>query len=163
METTGLDPLRDEIIEIGAIRVNRDSVNHDTFEIIVRPVKKVPAKITQLTGITQAMVDGGDDLDYSLRAFCKFVGDLPLVAFNADFDMAFLRSASNKCGVTIPQRASCALKMARRAWPERASYKLKDLARDGNLGLEDEHRSLGDCKRALIVYTAAASRLGTTN
>ena len=83
------------------------------------------------------------------------------MSFNADFDMAFLRNASAKYGISINNSVSCALKMARRAWPGRKSYRLADLAKDGNLSSDDTHRALGDCQRALIVYTAAASRLGT--
>ncbi|MBU1397268.1 MAG: hypothetical protein KKE84_14180 [Gammaproteobacteria bacterium] len=51
--------------------------------------------------------------------------------------------------------------MSRRAWPGRKSYRLADLAKDGKLSSDGTHRALGDCQRALIVYTAAASRLGT--
>src|SRR3990172_4884986 len=97
LETTGLKPDAHEIIEIGAIRVNRDSDNHDTFQALVRPNKKIPKKITDITGITQEMVEkDGDSLETALPQFIEFVGDLPLVSFNAEFDMAFLTAAVQK-------------------------------------------------------------------
>lgn len=163
LETTGLDPEKHEIIEIGAIRVNRDSVNHDTFQSLVKPSRKVPKKITELTGINQAMLDAeGEPIESVLREFLSFVGDLQLVSFNADFDMAFLRNAAAKQSIYVTNPVSCALKMARRAWPGRKSYRLAELAKDGNLSSEGTHRALGDCQRALIVYTTAASKLGTS-
>lgn len=162
LETTGLDPIKNEIIEIGAIRVNRDSVNHDTFQALIKPAKNVPKKITELTGISQTMLDAeGEPIEETLREFLDFVGGLHLVSFNADFDMPFLQNAAAKHSITINNSVSCALEMARRAWPGRRSYRLADLAKDGNLSSNDTHRALGDCQRALIVYTAAASKLGT--
>lgn len=162
LETTGLDPQKHEIIEFGAIRVNRDSINHDTFQSLVKPSRKVPKKITELTGINQAMLDAeGEPIESALREFLSFVGDLHLVSFNADFDMAFLQNTAAKHSISIGNPVSCALKMSRRAWPGRKSYRLADLAKDGNLKSDGTHRALGDCERALIVYTAAASKLGT--
>ena len=162
LETTGLNPYKNEIIEIGAIRVNRDSVNHDTFQRLVKPSQKVPKKITELTGITQSMIDSdAKELEASLLEFISFVGELRLVSFNAKFDMSFLENAANKYSLEISNSVSCALEMARRAWPGRDSYKLADLARDGNLDDDDTHRALGDCHRALIIYTAAAAQLRT--
>lgn len=160
LETTGLDPSKHEIIEIGAIRVNRDSVQHETFQVLIKPARKVPKKITELTGISQAMLDtDGDSLDAAIQDFSDFIGDLRLVTFNADFDMAFLRNAAEKHSITVNNPVSCALKMARRAWPGRRSYKLASLAQDGNLSSQDTHRALDDSQRALIVYTAAANKL----
>lgn len=163
LETTGLNAEKDEVIEFGAIRVNRDSNYHEAFQTLVRPRKAIPTKITELTGITQAMAESeGKQLTDALQKFVAFIGDLPLVAFNAEFDMAFLNNAAKQHGMEINNPVTCALKMARRAWPERKSYRLADLAKDGNLNTKDSHRAIGDCQRALIVYTAAASLLGTT-
>lgn len=166
LETTGLKPDTHEIIEIGAIRVNRDSDKHDTFQALVRPSKKIPKKITEITGITQEMVEeDGDSLETALPQFIDFVGDLPLVSFNAEFDMAFLTASAQRsqAGALLNNHVSCALKMARRAWPGRKSYRLTDLAHDGGLSAEGTHRALGDCKRAMIVYTAAAAKLRSTS
>lgn len=164
LETTGLDPNKHEIIEIGAIRVNRDSSEHDTFQQLVKPSGRVPKKITQLTGITQAMVDSeGEPLEKALREFLGFAGELRLVSFNASFDMAFLHNAADKYSFTVSNQVSCALKMARRAWPGRRSYRLTDLAKDGHLSRAGTHRALGDCQRAMIVYAAAAAKLGSAS
>jgi restriction system protein len=161
LETTGLDPTRHEIIEIGAIRANRDSDQHETFRTLVKPLKKIPKAITEFTGISQEMVDReGDPLETAIKEFAAFIGDLPLVAFNAEFHLAFLKSSAEQYGLFIGNPVACALKMARNAWPRMTSYKLEDLARDGGLSLEGLHRSLNDCVRVSLIYTSAASVLG---
>ena len=161
IETTGLDRYGDEIIEIGAIRVSLDSDNHTTFQVLVRPDRKVPKKITQLTGITQDMIDrDGIHIKEALVQFAEFTGELPLVTFNAEFDMTFLLVAARNHGITMGNTYTCALKRARRAWPGLSSYRLVDLARMGKLETNDTHRVLGDCQRALIVFISATSVLG---
>jgi len=161
LETTGLTAGSHEIIEIGAILVNRDSINHQTFQVLVKPKRRVPKKITEITGITQELVNAeGVTLHEALVDLTAFVGNHRIVTFNAEFDIGFLHAAASEVGCPRLQNSvSCALQMARRAWPGRKSYRLADLARDGNLSLANQHRALGDCERALIVYTAAASRL----
>jgi len=164
LETTGLSPYSHEIIEIGAIRANRDSDNHDSFHTLVKPKRKIPKKITGLTGITQEMVDAeGCELEQAITDFVAFIGNYPLVTYNAPFDMGFLQEAAKQFNLAIPNETSCALRMARRAWPGRSSYKLADLARDGSLSEEGTHRALEDCQRALTIYCAAASILGQPN
>ena len=163
LETTGLDPKRDEIIEIGAIRINRDSNIHDTCQTLVKPTRKISREITRLNSISQEMVDrDGMAPEQAIREFLDFVQDLPLVSFNADFDMAFLRNLAGKHGIVVDNEASCVLKMARLAWPGRGSYKLIDLAKEGGLSLVGTHRALEDSGRALLVFAAAARVLGGT-
>ncbi len=160
LETTGLDAGRHEIIEVGAIKVDLGSDIHETFHALVRPRKRIPKAATRINGITQEMVENdGDELGAVLTDFAGFIGDLPLVAFNAEFDMAFLGNAASRHGLSIRNPVSCALTMARDAWPGRKSYRLADIAREGSLDEEGGHRALSDCKRALFVYTGAASIL----
>ncbi len=162
LETTGLDSHKHEIIEFGAIRANLDSNTHEAFQTLVKPRRKVPLRITEINGISQAMVDAdGIELAEALNQFLDFAKDLPIVAFNAEFDMGFLLAAGNKHGHLITNGYTCALRLARRAWPGLPSYKLSELAKQGNLSDEDTHRALGDCKRTLIIFTAAAARIRT--
>lgn len=159
LETTGLDAAKHKIIEIGAIRVNRDSIHHDSFQSLVKIDGAVPAKITEITGITKDMlVTNGETIDIALPQFLEFIGDLRLVSFNAPFDTGFLTAAATAQGRTIRNPVSCALDMARRAWPGRKTYRLADLAKDGGLA-QQNHRALDDCKLALTVYAAAAAKL----
>lgn len=119
LETTGLSATIHEIIEIGAIKAYRDSDHHDTYQTLVKPDKPIPSKITEITGITQKMVDDeGIDLETAINDFIEFIGDHRLVAYNMKFDIKFLRNAFKKFGKKITNSTSCALVMARRAWPE---------------------------------------------
>ena len=161
LETTGLSPELDEIIEIGAIRFSLDQTEHATFSTLIKPQQRVPKRITEITGITQGMVnEHGVPLAEALSLFTNFIGDLPLVTFNADFDMAFLLNAAKLQSLVIENRYACALKLARRAWPGLSSYRLADLARLGKLDDEDTHRALGDCKRGLIIFASAVREIG---
>ena len=161
LETTGLKAESHEIIELAAIRFKKGTNSHDTLQSLVKPRKLVPQKITEITGITQAMVEAeGKPIAEVLNEFREFAGNLRLVAFNADFDIAFLQAAAANAGQPpFNNPVSCALKMARRAWPRRKSFKLDDLAQDGNINLGKAHRALEDSRRALIVYAAAAAEL----
>ena len=121
----------------------------------------MPRRITEITGISQAMVDiEGRQLPDVLGEFIGFIQDLPLVTFNAAFDMAFLQNAARRHGFAINNPYTCALQMARHAWPELPSHRLVDLAKIKNLPDNDTHRTLGDCTRALLIFTAAATACG---
>jgi DNA polymerase III subunit epsilon len=164
LETSGLDSEQHEIIEIGAVRVNRDSNVHDTFQVLVTPKRKISKKITQITNITQEMLDkDGQSLDSALSELVAFIGNHRIVAFNAEFDLAFLRKALAESGRALNNPSSCALKMARRAWPGRNSYRLVDLAKDGNLPVGGAHRALHDCRLTMTVFAAAAAKLRSVN
>jgi DNA polymerase III subunit epsilon len=161
LETTGLSPSLNEIIEIGAIRVTLGTEMHTAFQTLVIPKKGIGADITRLTGITQRMVDrNGRPAALALGAFAEFVGDLPLVIFNAPFDMGFLWNTGKKHGIAICNRYACALQLSRRAWPQLSSHKLTFLARHFELPTDDTHRSLGDARRALYVFAKAALEIG---
>lgn len=159
LETTGLNVETHEIIEIAAILHTKGSNTHATIQSLVVPIKKIPKKITEVTGITQEMVAaGGIPLGEAITSFAEFVGDRRLVAFNAEFDMEFLQAAATKCGrPKFKNNVSCALKMARRAWPGLNGYKLTDLVPHDDAG--KAHRALGDAQRALIVYAGAVAQL----
>jgi len=161
LETTGLDATRDEIIEIAAIRYRKGNTSQETLQALVKSSKKVPKKITEITGITQEMLEtNGEPLADVMREFATFVGEHRLVTFNAEFDMAFLYAATTRLGLPkVNNPVSCALKMAKRAWPRRKSYRLDDLASDGEFADSRAHRALEDARRALIVYAAVVAQL----
>ncbi|WP_343347697.1 3'-5' exonuclease [Sphingomicrobium sp. XHP0239] len=157
LETTGLSPAKHEIIEIGAIRVHRDSDQHETFSTLVMPKGRISSRITEITGINRAMIkkDGMEPVA-ALVAFREFVGDLPMVAFNAPFDAGMLEAACDRHGQDrFPNEHDCALALSRRVWPGRKSYRLSAICADAGISLNGEHRALADCERALRIYVAA--------
>jgi DNA polymerase-3 subunit epsilon len=161
LETTGLDADTHEIIEIAALKVQRDPQRHTTFAALVTPVHPVPRAITALTGITQAMLDHqGQPVSEVMATFVDFVGEARLVFFNAPSDGAFLSKATKRIGRTMDNLVSCALDMARRAWPGLRSYQLVALAHSHGLDTRGHHRALTDCALTLPIYCAAATQLG---
>ena len=160
LETTGFSPNDNEIIEIGAIKV--DDTERTTLQLLVRPRTGIPPMITRLTGISQAMVERqGIPIDAAIEQFIAFIGHHRLVAYNADFDMRFIRAVGRRTDVNIVNDYACALKMARRAWPNLPNYKLATLARLGGLSASGTHRALKDCELTEFVYTSAVAVLGT--
>jgi DNA polymerase III epsilon subunit family exonuclease len=164
LETTGLNADTHEIIELAALKVQRDPERHTTFTALVQPAHPVPSAITALTGITQAMLDHqGQPVSEVMAAFLDFVGEARVVFFNAPFDGAFLAKAANRLGRTMDNPVSCALDMARRAWPGLSSYKLSALAHRHGLDTRGHHRALTDCALTLPIYCAAATQLGSVD
>lgn len=162
VETTGLYPEQHEIIELAAVRVNRDSSEHETFSTLVQPRGRISARITQLTGLDRKMLKAeGLEITKVLQEFRDFVGDLPLVAFNASFDRGFLHSECDRANLPrFGNRWDCALAVARKAWPDRDSYKLSAICKDAGIALDSEHRALSDSQRAMLVYVAGVQKLG---
>ena len=89
IETTGLSPAGSEIIEISAIKYRaRTAVSE--FSTLVRPKGRISRFITNLTGITQQMADGGADIERALLSFGDFLGGDVIVGYNVNFDINFL-------------------------------------------------------------------------
>jgi len=111
------------------------------------------------------MVDrDGEPIRETLEDFRAFFGDLRLVSFNAEFDMAFLQAAAKNNGLPpFGNPTTCALKLARQAWPNRKSYRLDAIASDGEFNSGIAHRALEDARRALLVYTTASYTLNTVH
>lgn len=160
LETTGFSPERDEIIEIGAFRIDREAGERTIFQTLVRPSSPLPPRIAQITGLSDTLLKArGVPLTEALDRFLAFLGESRLVLFNATFDMGFLERALESSGMRMTNPVSCISRMARQAWPGLPSYKLNQLAKTGGLSVEGSHRALRDCEMALDVYTAAAFEL----
>lgn len=160
LETTGLNPLTDEIIEFGAILVTLGQNEHRGFQTLVRPSAKLPRRIIEITGITQQMVDAsGIDIKEALRQFAEFIGDLPLVTYNAEFDMGFIHAAARRNGIAIGNRYTCALKRCRRAWPELENHRLAYVSEVMNLDTANSHRAIGDAARAMQVFIFSTMKI----
>ena len=98
LETTGTSYREDRITEIGAA-IYRDGKMEREFQTFVDPERKLPQKIVELTGITDAMLKGAPKLSEAIPAFLEFCGDRPLVAHNADFDVSFVTEACKELGI----------------------------------------------------------------
>ena len=97
LETTGTDSNVDEIIEIAAVKY-MNGKERGRMGVCVRPSRELPKAITQLTGLRPEDFDAAVSIESAMQSFIDFVGDLPLVAHNAEFDMAFLRCVCERHG-----------------------------------------------------------------
>ena len=160
LETTGLSAVQDEIIEIGAIKATMGGDEQTTFQVLIKPKRKVSKTITDITGITQDMLDlEGCNSDQAIKNFIEFIGDLPLVAYNADFDMRFLFRAAEENGLAVNNQVFCALKTTKKAFVGFENYKLSTVAQIAGLSTEGVHRSLKDCELTLKVHILSVKKL----
>ncbi len=143
IETTGLRPDSEEITEIAATVV-RGGQPTDTFQTYVNPHKPIPAHITELTGITDAMVADAPELQDVMTQFLAFVKGRPLVAHNAGFDMSFIKTACERLGIAQSFTSIDTLEMARILLPDMGRYKLNTLAKELKVGPFEHHRASED-------------------
>lgn len=99
-ETTGLLPHKDEVVQIGAVRVLRGRIiEGEVFDMLVDPGRPIPPASTRVHKVTDAMVQGAPRIAEAGRSFHQFAADAVIVAHNAPFDMAFLRRHAPDMGV----------------------------------------------------------------
>ena len=162
IETTGLSPERDSIIEIAVIRSEtRDGVTGErVMNEPVRPSGNIPRQIRELTGITNETVADADTIDQVLPRVAAFVGDAPIVAHNAHFDRRFLEHNARLMGRTfVGNEWVCTMRMAQRV-PLGRPYKLGALAERLDVPDQGSHRALDDCRATIGVYRAVRRLLG---
>lgn len=152
VETTGLDPERSEILEIGALRIIDHKVS-ESFSALIHPKRSVPKDITAITGITQQMADEGIELEKALEDFWIFLGRSAVIGHNLSFDLAFLKKASAEAGISVPMN-SCfdTLTFARRRLQGISDYRLETLADYFEIKPERFHRALEDCRTTFQIY-----------
>ena len=161
-ETTGLSPaMGDRITEVAALRIVNGRVTERYVSLINCNVR-IPAFITGLTGISQAMVDSAPPVSKVVPELLDFIGSDPLSAHNASFDEKFLKAEAERLGMApAHQSLVCSLKLSRRVFPGMASYKLGLLS--GQLGIRFRsaaHRAESDAEVAAEVLIHIGRHLG---
>lgn len=152
-ETSGLSPLMgDRALEIAAVIVENGEVR-ESWQSLMNPGIPVPAFITQLTGITPAMVRNAPPPKQVMAEVAEFVGDATLVAHNASFDKKFWEHELDR--IRIRQRPSflCTLLIARRLYPWADNHRLQTLVELHNIQPEGEyHRALADASMTAHLF-----------
>ena len=100
-ETTGLDPERDRIIDIGAVRLGPDLEIHERFVTLVDPGVPIPLFITRLVGINDTDVRGAPAFPEAFASLREFVGDAVLVGHNVGFDRDHLAAGAHIAGLPL--------------------------------------------------------------
>jgi DNA polymerase III subunit alpha, Gram-positive type len=152
LETTGLNYKKDEIIEIGAVKVLNGKIINE-FSTFIKPEGNIPAKITEITGINKKMVASAPYIREILGEFLEFIGDSVLVAHNAGFDYGFLKAALEKCDMenTVYTRLDT-LALSRALLPELKNHKLDTIAEFLKVDLKHHHRAINDARATAEIF-----------
>lgn len=153
IETTGLSHLSDEIIEIGALRVE-DGKPTEEFHSLIQCKQKPPEAIKKLTGITdEEMLNSGRELRIVLQELLKFLSDQQLVCHNASFDLNFIQAACRKENLPVPKNKCIdTMILAKRRLKGMRDYKLQTIAEKFSIDIKGEHRALKDCYITYGIY-----------
>lgn len=150
LETTGLNPKRDRIIEIGAIRVEHGEITGE-FSTFVNPGRKLEERITELTGIRDEDLADAPELDEVFPGLLEFMGELPLLGHSILFDYSFLKKAAVDRKLTFERSGVDTLKIARKYLPELPHRNLEYLCRYYEIP-HHAHRALEDAKATDLLF-----------
>lgn len=154
LETSGLDPTTNEIIEIGMLKVYKNEVV-DVFSTLVKPEVPISELIVNLTGITnEELEEKGQLIEDVLPVVKEFLGDSIVVGHYLRFDYSFLNTDLAKCNLSIIKNRSIDTMdlYSRFLEGKKASKKLLDIAARFEIPVEKQHRSLADCIVVKKVY-----------
>lgn len=151
LETTGLNPRLDKIIEIGAVKVRGGEVV-DTFCTYINPAKSIPERITELTGIRNEDVADAPYIEEVLPQFMAFLGEDYLLGHNIIFDYSFVKKAAVNQKITFEREGIDTLRIARRFLTQLESRNLGFLCKHYQIPLEEAHRAYHDANAAHLLY-----------
>lgn len=153
LETTGFSPRDDEIIEIACVRV-RDFKVVDTFTTLVKPKYDLDLFITDLTGITEEMLENAPEIETVLPKALDFIGNDIVVGWNVRFDINFIYVNSEKIlNKEFTNDYVNAARIARKLYPDLHSWRLYRVADYFDIDLKKHHRSMEDCNATFECFS----------
>lgn len=155
LETTGLDPLYNEIIEIGALKV-RDGKVAERFMEFIHPQEEISPMITNLTGITNEMVVNARPADAVISDFLEFCEDDVLIGHNVGFDYSFMKSGASNLGLTFEKFGIDTFKIAQRTLKSLPSKSLSSLCEYYQIENKAAHRAYYDALATAKLYQTLA-------
>lgn len=155
-ETTGLNPYRHELVEIGAVRFTLQGIT-ERFQVLIRPKQKFDPKARAINGITQEEIEAfGVELIEALPKFFAFLKDDILLFHNAPFDLAFLVAAAQKINHPLPKNKYYDhLYFSKNHFAERESHSLSYLRQILNIETGRAHRALSDAEATALIFLKA--------
>ena len=161
IETTGLSVLQEKITEIGAVRMQKGEIT-ETFSTFVNPEKHIPEKITELTGISDQMVEDAPSEHDAVKAFLDFCGENAIVvAHNAGFDTGFIKAAAERNGLAYTLSHIDTLVLSRGLFPQLSKHKLDTIAKHLKLGSFNHHRACDDAMMLAKIFQVMLQKLKT--
>ena len=147
LETTGLDPERDAVIEIGVVRF-RGSRTEAEWSTLVNPGRPIPPFVNQLTGINDDMLVDAPRFSQVLSDLQDFVGDIPILGHSVAFDLAFL----HRKGLFTLNPTLDTFDLASVLLPSAGRYRLGALASALGIPVRGAHRALDDARTTRMVF-----------
>lgn len=159
-ETTGLSTRMDRATEVAAVML-RDGRIVDQYQTLINAGVPISPMVTQLTGITNAMLRGAPRPEEAFGRLREFIGTVPVVAHNASFDYGVYRAELARAGQRRePEPFLCTKLLSRRVLPGRSSYSLSPLAAELNVRYRSAaHRALADAEVCAQVLHALCMRI----
>ena len=151
IETTGLSAEKNNITEIGAVKVSGGKIV-DRWSTFVNPGEKIPANIVELTGITDEMVADAPKIEDILGEFLAFCEGSVMVAHNAAFDVGFIKTVCRRLDIDFNFTWLDTLQLARCLYPELANHRLNNLSKHLRVLLENHHRAVDDAKATADIF-----------
>ncbi len=156
LETTGLSPRTDTIIEVAAIRfsVQKDEtgfhpISLDERSMLIHPGVELKEEVTMITGITDAMLEGKKKWPEVREKVREFIGDAVIVGHNVLFDIAMLSSH----GITLDEsNAIDTFELSEIFSQNVESLNLGFLAKTYGINTDSEHRALDDTKLSIHLF-----------
>ena len=158
LETTGFSPSKNQIIEIGAVKVVNGSIAQ-RFSTFVNPKVPIPFEIEQLTSINDDMVLDAPVIDEILPKFMEFCQDAVMVAHNADFDMSFIKHNCSTQGLECEKTVLDTVALSRVLLPSLNRFKLDTVAKALNISLAHHHRAVDDAACTAEIFVKLVEML----
>ena len=159
IETTGFNPMKEDLLEIGAVKY-KGGQKIGEFHRLIRPTKEISEEIQKLTGITPDMVADAAAPEEVLSAFMEFCKGAVLVAHNARFDVGFITAKHQQFyNEKIQPVYLDTLGLARSVWPQFKSYRLNHVAKELGIKLLNHHRAGDDAECAAQILLKALEKI----
>ncbi len=160
VETTGAKPPPSRITEVGAYRISGGRIT-DEFQTLVNPETRIPLFISELTGITNQMVQSAPMFADIAPQLLDFLSDAVLVAHNSPFDVGFLNYELGRVfpGQRLANPQLCTVRLARRVFPGLDNYKLHTVAAHFSIDIKNRHRAAGDAHATAQIFLHALNLL----
>ena len=157
IETTGNGPKGQKITEISIFNFDGNKII-DEFTSLVNPEQKIPHFITNLTGITEAMVRTAPKFYEIAKKVEEFTKDTIFVAHNVNFDYNIIRDEFKSLGFNFKRKKLCTVRLTRKIIPDLPSYSLGNICESEGIKIAARHRAKGDAEATVELFRRLIKR-----
>lgn len=160
IETTGLSHNKHEIIEVSALKVRANKIT-DKFSMLIKPEGRINSFITNLTGISNEMVENAPNIIEVLPKFVNFIDKDLIIGHNVKFDINFIQSNLERLNFAKLTNSSIDTMQLARKYCKLPSHSLKNLAQHYSVSTKGHHRALNDCLITFEIYQNIKQEVST--